>query len=227
MINSMIYLIKKLLKFIYLKQKFRNKLIFDYTVEIDKDSEFEGMNKIHRNSYFKGYMGYGSYLGENSYLNAKIGRYTSIAHLVRTNIGIHPYTKYVSTSPMFYSPTKIQNGNTFTDVERFNEFRYADPVGQYGVIIGNDCWIGEGVFIVGGVTIGDGAVVLAHAVVTKDVEPYSIVGGVPATFIKFRFEKEVNNLLLNSKWWNKSSNWLKDNLELMLDVELFINESKK
>lgn len=70
------------------------------------------------------------------------------------------------------------------------------------VIIGNDVWIGAGVFIKGGIKIGDGAVIAAHAVVTKDVPPYAIVGGVPAKILKYRFTDDVIRKLLDLKWWD-------------------------
>ena len=84
--------------------------------------------------------------------------------------------------------------------------------------IGSDCWIGENVFIVGGVNIGDGAVVLAGAVVTRDVPPYAIVGGLPAKILKFRYDEETIRWLLKFQWWNKELNWLKKNWELLCDI---------
>lgn len=70
------------------------------------------------------------------------------------------------------------------------------------VEIGNDVWIGHGAFVKGGVKIGDGAIVAAHAAVTKDVPPYAIVGGVPAKVIRYRFDQETINELLELKWWD-------------------------
>ncbi len=86
-------------------------------------------------------------------------------------------------------------------------------------IIGNDCWIGENVFYVGGITIGDGAVVLAGAVVTKDVPPYAIVGGVPAKVLKYRYDDDTIQFLLRIKWWNNSIEWLRENWQLMTDID--------
>ncbi|MCZ7442392.1 CatB-related O-acetyltransferase [Agrobacterium rhizogenes] len=68
--------------------------------------------------------------------------------------------------------------------------------------IGNDVWIGDGVFISRGVTIGDGAVIAARAVVTKDVAPYAIVGGVPAKLIRYRFVEDLRLRLLATHWWD-------------------------
>ena len=70
------------------------------------------------------------------------------------------------------------------------------------IVIGNDVWIGYEAVILAGVTIGDGAVIGARAVVTKDIPPYTIVGGVPAKPIRKRFPQETIDHLLKIKWWN-------------------------
>ena len=70
------------------------------------------------------------------------------------------------------------------------------------IVIGNDVWIGYDAVIMAGVTIGDGAIIGTRAVVTKDVEPYSIVGGVPAKEIRKRFSPEVIKKLMEIQWWN-------------------------
>ncbi|WP_405294427.1 CatB-related O-acetyltransferase [Algibacter sp. Ld11] len=192
---------------------------FDFSVDIAKNSVFEGMNKLHPNSFFGGELGFGSYIGPNSNILGKIGRYTSIAPDVKVLNGIHPFTNpFVSTSPVFFSLRK-QNGGTFTSKQRFEELRFMDKSEKYSAIIGNDCWIGERVLIVGGVTIGDGAVVLAGAVVTKDVPPYAIVGGVPSKTLKYRYKEDMIKFLLDFKWWNKKEAWLKENIELMNDMQ--------
>ena len=90
------------------------------------------------------------------------------------------------------------------------------------VVIGNDVWIGAYVSILPGVHIGDGAVIAAGAVVTKDVEPYAIVGGVPAKVIRYRFDRESIEALLQIKWWNWTHEKIEDNLELFYEPENFL-----
>ena len=89
--------------------------------------------------------------------------------------------------------------------------------------IGNDVWIGLNVTLLDGVNIGNGSIIAAGAVVTKDVLPYSIVGGVPAKLIKMRFDLETINILQNSRWWinepNEVINILGDLIELNLDED--------
>lgn len=81
----------------------------------------------------------------------------------------------------------------------------------YGdIIIKNDVWIGEKVIIKGGVQIGDGAIIAAGAVVTKDVDPYTIVGGVPASPIKKRFDDDIIDALMKLRWWDLPYNELKE-----------------
>ena len=70
------------------------------------------------------------------------------------------------------------------------------------IVVGNDVWIGYEAIILAGVTVGDGAVIGARAVVTKDVPPYTIVGGIPARIIRRRFDEETIHALLRIKWWN-------------------------
>lgn len=80
------------------------------------------------------------------------------------------------------------------------------------IVIGNDVWIGYDAVIMAGVHIGDGAIIGTRAVVTKDVEPYSIVGGVPAKEIRKRFAPDVVAKLLELKWWNWPSGKIKNNI---------------
>lgn len=215
----MVAFIKRLIKFLYFKIKWHKKLIFTFNCDIAIDSQFEGMNKIYPNTLFSGYLGRGSYIAPNSVIRGRIGKFTSIASRCNVVNGIHPYTyPYVSTSPTFISLLK-QNGYTFVSEQKMKEHKYADR--KYEVVIGNDCWIGEGVTLIAGNTIGDGAVILAGAVVTKDIPSYAIAGGIPAKVIKYRYNQEDIDFLLKFKWWDKDSNWLKNNANLFLDMNLF------
>ena len=88
------------------------------------------------------------------------------------------------------------------------------------IVIGNDVWISRESIIMPGVKIGDGAIIAAYSVVTKDVEPYSVVGGNPARFIKKRFIDELIELLLEFKWWDLSPEKLVTVLPLLCDFDL-------
>ena len=83
------------------------------------------------------------------------------------------------------------------------------------IVIGNDVWIGYDAVIMAGVKIGDGAIIGARAVVTKDVEPYSIVGGVPAKEIRKRFKPDIIEKLQNLQWWNWPVERIKESIHLI------------
>jgi Acetyltransferase (isoleucine patch superfamily) len=166
-----------------------------------------------------------SIIGDCSYVanggrisNAEVGKFCSIGPDVRIGLGKHPVRNYVSTHPAFYSKSNA-SGLSFSDRDKFNE--------SERVVIGNDVWIGQSVIVCDGVRIGDGACIAAGAVVTKNVEPYSLVGGVPARFIRYRFDADVIKRLLAIKWWDKDLSWIKKNWELFSDIEAFLYESEK
>lgn len=206
--------VRHFMQFLYLNYKYGKRLSFYWSCKISKNSKFEGANAIDQYTSFAGTMGYGSYISKHCDLEAHIGRFCSIAPYVRSNRGIHPLTvPFLTTSPIFYS-TQKQCGVTFADSLKFKEFR------PY-LVIENDCWIGENVFLTGGITVGNGAVVLAGAVVTRDVPPYSIVGGVPAKIVGYRYDQETITFLLNNKWWEKEINWLRENWYLLCDIDQY------
>jgi len=142
---------------------------------------------------------YSCVVGKYSYIKhrtkvqyAEIGNYCSIACDVLIGLGNHPSNK-LSTSTVFY---KIKNDFRIKLVERDDNFP------EYRKIsIGNDVWIGARATIMDGVRVGNGAIIAAGAVVTKDVPNYAIVGGVPAKVIKLRFTEEIINKLNLSEWW--------------------------
>lgn len=155
-----------------------------------------------------------SYAVSGYYFGARIGRYVSIGENVQIGRQNHP-TRWLSTSPLQYMGGDIFNiGGDFRGAEEYHN--YSPPVHPIAPttfrqsIIGNDVWIGHGAFIGAGVTIGDGAIIGAGAVVTKDVPPFAIVVGNPATIKRFRFSFEIIAELLALKWWDYAIWDLKD-----------------
>lgn len=132
----------------------------------------------------------GTYICSNAYIdNCKsIGKYCSIGRDVSIGVGTHP-TDWITTSPLFYSKQRgLVNKTTY------NHNNINSPT-----IIGNDVWIGTKAIIMSGITIGDGAIIAAGAVVTKNVKAYEIVGGVPAKRLKDRFSDSVIKEMINLK----------------------------
>ncbi|WP_122803127.1 CatB-related O-acetyltransferase [Pseudomonas syringae] len=119
----------------------------------------------------------------------QVGAYTSMAEGVKILLGGGHRTDWLSTYPF---PAMVDK---LGDIEG-----YAPSKGD--VVIGSDCWICTGAMILSGVTVGHGAVVAAGSVVTRDVEPYAVVGGNPCRFIRWRFEQPTRELLLQSAWWD-------------------------
>lgn len=191
------------------------KIKVDSTAIIGRRTEFQGGNHVGRDSLVGGRIGYGTYISDSCRIIGKVGAYCSIGNCVRIIQGFHPVTEMVSTHPAFFS-TRCQSGFTYTDRDSFDECRYAED--KDAVVIGNDVWIGDGALIFAGVHVGDGAIVASGAVVTKDVAPYSVVGGVPARVIKYRFSDEEIEMLLRFKWWDKPEKWIEQNHELFLSI---------
>ena len=122
---------------------------------------------------------------------SRIGRYCSIGPQVRIGGKGHP-TNWLSTHTFQYHNKRIKNFPR-------ESVAFQDP--SPPPVIGNDVWIGSDATILRGVTIGDGAIVASGAMVTKDVQPYEVVGGVPAKHIEFRFNKNTITRLLKCSWW--------------------------
>lgn len=191
-------------------------------------TRLEGHNHIGRNSYVLGtHMGYGANISYDAYFcNTKVGKYTCIGPRTAVICGQHPISKFVSVHPAFYR----KQGNVglrYVSKQLFEEYRYADENNEYSAMIGNDVWIGADAKIMEGVTIGDGAVIAAGALVLKDVKPYAVVGGSPAMVMHNRYDDKTIKMLLEYKWWEKSSEWLKEHSELFGNISDFINYMEK
>lgn len=212
--------LKRIYKLLKIRTLAKN-VTFEAKANISVNSKFDGQNKIGKRSWFDGYMGYGTYIGDDCVISAKIGKYCSIGHKVTVLTGTHPSHVFVSTSPVFYSMC-MQNGITYVDRQKFKEKLYADEYNRYGVIIGNDVWIGYNATLIGGCKIGDGAIVASGAFVNSDIEPYSIVAGQPARVIGKRFTDEQIDILLDIKWWDKSLEWIKMHVEEFENINEFI-----
>lgn len=145
-----------------------------------------------------------SYMQGNTTLyNTEVGRFCSIASGVVSGPGEHP-TNWLSSHPFVCSGTDAVIGIAQVYPE-YNLWLGSPSVGHRHtrrVVVGNDVWVGQNAIISQGVRVGDGAIIAAGAVVTKDVEAYSIVGGVPAKHIKFRFDGRTIERLLKLRFWD-------------------------
>lgn len=154
------------------------------------------------------YVGYGC-----NVFHTSIGKYCSIADGCFLGGAMHPIEN-VSSSPVFHKGKNIMGVN-------FAEFD--DPPAK-GIRVGNDVWIGANVLVKDGVTIGDGAVVAMGSVVTKDIEPYTIVAGVPAVKIKNRFDDDTISKMKEIKWWDWNVEKIKLYAQFFEDVDKFIEK---
>jgi len=161
---------------------------------VDRRSSFSGFNRLSIGTIVvDSSIGRGSYIGGGRVQSCNMGNFCSIGTRTRIGgLGRHP-TNWISTHPAFFSPLE-QAGITFCEKSHFNELRRVD--------VGNDVWVGAGAMVLDGIKIGDGAIIAAGAVVTRDVEPYAIVGGVPARVIRYRYDAAAVALLLELCWWN-------------------------
>ena len=220
------YFIREIFYFIigiYKKIKCKN-LKIGFRGKIALGSSFEGFNKIEHHAFFSGNMGYGTYIGEYTNFCGSIGRYCSVGGQVKILSLTHPVKTFVSTSPCFYS-IKKQNGLSYVKEQKFKENLCVEGT-PYPVIVGNDVYIGYGAIIIAPIVIGDGAVIAAGAVVTKNVEPYTIVGGNPARIIGKRFNDSEIIKLNEIRWWDNDQKWIKERAEYFDDINQFINSVK-
>ncbi len=155
-----------------------------------------------------------TFIGMNSYVDkstASIGRFCSIAMGAKISLNNHPLD-WVSTHPFTYNKNYGFVSENIT----------VEGINTKSTSIGNDVWIGANATILAGVTIGNGAVIGANSLVTKDVEPYSIVSGTPAAHVRFRFDEETIKKIQQSAWWNWDDEKLKKNLDKFRNTGEFL-----
>lgn len=196
------------------------KVSFASGTELSLSNRYEGYNKIGKNSLFFGSIGKGSYIGSDCRIRGDIGRFCCIASGVITANGRHPTSDFASIHPAFYSPDLSRCGLSYCKEQRFKE-------DGARICIGNDVWIGTGAILLDGVQVGDGAIIAAGAVVTKDVEPYSIVGGIPAREIRKRFSSEICAELEKLQWWDRSDEWLRAHVMEFSSACSLLNHDKE
>jgi len=164
-------------------------------------------------------LGFMSYIGSGSRVTAAdIGRFCAIAPNVEIGPAEHP-TDWFSIHPFQYDGTK-----QFTHTEHFNSIvgNHRFKGNTKRTTIGNDVWIGDGAFIKRGVSIGDGAVVAARTVVTRDIPPYSVVAGVPGRIIRSRFNANLVEQFLRVRWWEFDLSPLKGRIDFQ-NAEIALN----
>ncbi len=178
------------IKFYHLLNHPEQVLFINHDIELEGDNNFWNWNctlpRIGAFSYTCSNLGYG----------IKIGRYSSIADGVKV-MGAEHFPTWVSTSPYFYEDGYHDlSSDSITHNNRQKR----------KINIGNDVWIGADVVLRSDVNIGDGAIIASNSVVTKDVMPYMIVGGVPAKVIRPRFDEGTIEKLLHLRWWKFHKN---------------------
>jgi len=154
-----------------------------------------------------------SYISDGSVISeTTMGKFCSIGPNVRIAPGKHPTHTFVSTHPAIYS-------NPEYCLKNFQTKDHHNPVRN--VSIGNDVWICANAVIADGVKVSDGAIIAANAVVTSDVEPYTIVAGIPAKVVRKRFKEDQIDVLNTSKWWDQDVAWIEQNADIFLNIEDF------
>lgn len=191
----------------------------EHPVSLSKNSE------IHASSF----LGRFSFLGINSviYPNVHIGRFTSIARNCEIGVAQHP-THFLSTHSFQLGNGDFAHIADYSGIQKVKSEWLHKPTS-----IGNDVWIGAKSIVMPGLNIGDGSIIAANSVVTKDVKPYGIYAGSPAKLIRFRFSVLIICQLMKLSWWNLDLKYLKyikfDNIDVAIrqlsDIKSIVSEN--
>lgn len=183
----------------------------------DRNSSFTRFSEIRRFAKLKNsHIGKYSRVNPNcKLLNTSVGNFTAIGRDTTLGLGRHPMN-YISTQNIFYKKNNLNN-------------KWVKNIDfpALSINIGNDVWIGAEAMVLDGVTVGDGAVIGARSVVTKDVPPYAVVVGCPAKILKYRFSSEVIERLLEIKWWDLTDEEISKNIELFRDSQISLETINK
>ena len=151
---------------------------------------------------------------KSEFMYVKIGKFCSIASGVKIGLGGHPVNEFISTYPAFYAKKNSGCKVSFVHKQLYDEFKLTE--------ICHDVWIGLNAIIMDGVKIGNGAIIGAGSVVTKNVPSYAVVAGNPAKIIRYRFNESQREILEEFKWWDKDIEWIMENATSFRSDDFFI-----
>ncbi len=202
--SILIKILEKLLNYSRFEQQ--GKVKISGLVKGINQVDFEGNNAVLGNCNFNGVIkvGYATTFSTHNLIHGdvQIGKYCQFAPYASINTFNHP-TNHITT----YINKRLLNGY-------MTQYKTCAKT-----VVGNDVWIGKNAIILGGITVGDGAIIAAGSVVTKNVLAYHVVAGVPAKVIKKRFSDTMIHELIQLKWWDKTEEEIQE-IKYLFDKDL-------
>lgn len=205
----------------------KRKVFWERTTSVCNQSFLESNINISSNCrIFESSIGRGSYIGTGStIIKARVGRFCSIGSNVEFLLNNHPTSSFVSTHPAFHRSSNFMLKRLnldFVTKDLYPMFHLLDSGNQCEV--GSDVWLGNGVKIMPKVKIGNGAIIGANSLVTKNIPPYAIAFGSPAKVYKFRFSAKVIKALNKQSWWDMDISELRNVSESFINVHDFLEK---